>query len=507
MLQSSATVRPWASKVRHRVFSLETEYAICFVESESRSPVDPSLVVDALRRSLVKRYGTDESAFLVNGSKFHYDLGHAEWSLPECRTAREAAIYDKAADAALRGVLRGAEKQLSSRGGGGRLRVVKNNVDANGTTWGCHENYLCQRETDWLQRGDHLRLLIRYLVPFLVTRQVYAGAGRVGWGQNLEERFAFQIMQRADFIEKVVSDDTQHDRAIVNLGRERDTLAADEFRRLHLILADANMSGWATWLKLGTTGLLLRMLEDLHFGEIPHLGDPVDALHRISRDPTCSVEVPLTDGSTATAVQIQRRYHQQARSYLERFPASSEEGEIFRAWGEALDQLEQDPRGLVGKVDWLTKKALLDGWLGQRGLNWSDIDRGSPVYYDLLKMDIDYHNLASTEGLFYEFLKLVSDHGGGAEEEPLDSFFDPQVVRQAIQTPPPYTRAKIRGDLLRSARRHGTPVAVDHWEQVALGDYGILLEDPLRFFDAEVFSILRDGKRTPRDATDHDEDA
>jgi len=468
--------------VRERIFSLETEYAISFrTERGSESP-ESRKIVEALRRPLVEQCGISGSAFLVNGSKFHHDMGHAEWSLPECRSAREAAVYDKAADHLLGTVIPQAERQLAAQGHRGRLLVVKNNADAEGHTYGCHENYMAESETDWLNREDHLRLTVRYLVPFLVTRQIFCGAGRVGFGPRLEEGFGFQVMQRADFIDSVVSKETRRERAIVNIGRETEPLATGNYRRLHLILADTNLSGWATYLKMGTTGLILRMLEDLSFGDIPHLQDPLDALRQISRDPSCRTRVRLRDGREVTAVEIQRVYLEQAQAYFKSDEPSPQEQEILRLWEETLNLLEQNPMALFGKVDWVTKKHLMDRYLEKTGLGWERDLRDQPAYYELLRMDIQYHNLSPQEGLFYRLLRgkldtLASDH----------------EIHQAKSVPPPYTRARIRGDVIAAARRTGMRVEVDKWERVEVGNYGIAIDNPLDFVAPEVVVLFREG--------------
>jgi len=468
--------------VRERIFSLETEYAISFHPNEGSDTPEHKRIVEALRRPLIKQYGIPNSSFLINGSKFHHDVGHAEWSLPECRSAREATVYDKAADHTLGLLIPAAEQVLADGGYRGKLFVVKNNADTEGHTYGCHENYMAECETEWLGMEDHLRLTVRYLVPFLVTRQVFCGAGRVGFGPRLEEGFGFQIMQRADFIDAIVSEETRKERAIVNLGRENEPLASGNYRRLHLILADANMSGWATYLKLGTTGIVLRMLEDLCFGDIPHLQDPLSALRQISRDPTCTVQVPLRDGRMATAIEIQRTYLEQAQAYFRFYEPSVEEQEIMQLWARALDALEQDPMSLFGKVDWVTKKYLMDRYLDKAGLGWEHDLRGQPAYYELLRMDIQYHNLSPDDGLFYRLLRGR-----------LDTLIPNEEIHQAQGTPPPYTRAKVRGDVIAAARRIGVSVEVGKWDQLEIGRYSITVDNPLDFFIPEVFALFKEG--------------
>lgn len=476
--------------MRERIFSLETEYAISFQPEGENNPPGSEKIVEALRKPLVAKCGIPNSAFLLNGSKFYYDSGHAEWSLPECRSAYEAAVYDKAADHVLGTLVPEAEQQLAQWGYHGRLLVVKNNADTTGNTYGCHENYMTESETDWLGREDHLRLTVRYLIPFLVTRQVFCGAGRVGFGPNLKQGFGFQIMQRADFIEVLVSKETREDRALVNIGRENESLASGNYRRLHLILADANLSGWATYMKLGTMGILLRMLEDLRFGNIPHLADPIAALRQISRDLSCKTRVCLRDGREATAIEIQRLYLEQAQTYFKTYEASPEEQELMQLWEETLNTLERDPSALWGKVDWVTKKYLLDCYLKRIGLSWSNELREQPVYYELLRMDIQYHNLFSQDGLFYGLLRGR-----------LDTWAEDAKILQAEAVPPPYTRARIRGDMVELARSKAAYVDVDSWERVVVNDQSIGLGFPLEFFSPEIYSGLQ--KRMTQEKIPH----
>lgn len=479
-----------------RIFSIETEYAIFFEPDPDSTKPENNEIVDALRWPLIQGYGLPRCKYLVNGAKFDYDVGHAEYSLPECRSAREATVYDKAADAQLAQATPTAQERLAQRGYRGRLSIVKNNADTEGNTYGCHENYMALSESDWLGREDHLRLTIRYLIPFLVTRQLFCGAGRFGFGPRLEEGPGFQIMQRADFIDAVVSKETQKERAIVNISRENEPLATGNFRRLHLILADANMSGWATYLKLGVTGILLRMVEDLYLDNIPHLLDPLNSLRRISRDPSCRTRVPLRDGRALTAIEIQRLYLAQAQHYFDTHEASPEENEILTHWEETLSVLEKKPGQLFGKVDWITKKYLMDRYLERNGLTWNSDLRNHAAYYELLRMDIQYHTLAFDEGLFYRLLRGKSD-----------SLITEEEIEQAKSVAPPFTRARVRGAVVAAARRVGATLEVDRWDHLRIGHVGVELGNPLDFFLPEVLQLLTTGKIRQHGTTVQNESA
>jgi len=466
--------------VRERIFSLETEYAIVHRPRKDAQPANVAAVIEAIRTAVSRRFGSDDTLFLINGSKLYHDSGHAEWSLPECRTAREAAVYDRAADRALTQAIPAANALLADAGFPGELSIIKNNVDPLGNTYGCHENYMARTETEWLDKMSHLRFSVRALLPFLVTRQILCGTGRLGWGKTGEDGFRFQISQRADFISELVSADTTKNRAIVNLGRETEPFAAGSLRRLHLILSDANLSGWATWMKLGTTGLVLRMIEDLALGDIPHLVDPVAALHLVSRDPSCRGVLPLRDGSSRTAVDVQRAYCEAAATYLGNHPASDEETRLVAEWTAALDALARDPAKLTGKADWVTKHALIGRYLARHGVDWAELSPRSPLGYEVQRLDIEYHDLSPGVGRYLQLL---------AQQQRADTLVEELEIRRALGEPPPYTRAQIRGALVRG-RQLGFAIKVVSWDVVQVRDTRIALGDPMRFFDGRVVDAM-----------------
>jgi proteasome accessory factor A len=477
--------------MRERIFSLEVEYGISFLSERGSGEPTKETLVGVLRRALTDAVGLSESSFITTGAKFYHDVGHAEWAHPECRSAREIALYDKAADTLIAFLLPRAQEFLQAEGFRGRILIIKNNVDVHGNTYGCHENYMAERETAWLDHEDYLRLSIRYLVPFLATRLILCAPGRIGLGRRGEQGFAFQLGQRADFINAVVSRDTRDMRGIFNLGRENEPFSEGNYRRLHLILGDACMSGYGTFLKLGTVGLLLRLLEDLEIGEIPHLKEPVRAMQTVSRDPSCTALLPLYDGRQMTAIDIQRIYLEQVMRYAERHPTSPEERELILLWAETLDALQNAPSRLFGKVDWITKKSVLDRLLAQNGLSWEtpDLER-HPIRYKLQELDIQYHNIDPAQSLFYKLLR--SQRGA----EALDTLWDAESVRVAQSAPPPYTRARVRGEVIASARRTGGRVEVKGWSEVRLGGQRVELYDPFTFFSAETYTILKEGRLT-----------
>ena len=468
--------------MRDRIVSLETEYAVSFRPEKDCEPPPNHKIVETLRRLVVKDHGMANSSFLVNGSRFYHDDGHAEWAQPECLDERQAAVYDKAADSLLGDIVPLAQRQLIDRGYRGRLMVVKNNADAQGNSYGCHENYLVEREAEWLRAVDYLRLTARYLIPFLVTRQVLCGSGRVGLGRTLEDGCGFQISQRADFIGSLVASDTSKERPIVNTKNEDEPLTSGNFRRLHLILGDANMSVWATRMKLGTTGLVLRAMEDFRFGDIPQLSDPVQAVKTISRDPSCTTTVPLRNADAATAIDIQRIYLDQVKSYLDDCQASAIERETLSMWEGALLLLERNPLALVDKVDWITKKHFMDRYLARKKLRWEDGLEDNPVFHELLRMDIDYHNLSKKDGLYHRIT-------GGKTDVSISE----KAIRCAQTTPPPFTRAKARGEAISAAAKAGARIEA-YWNRLDIGGENVMLSDPYQFFSPELCNIFSNGQ-------------
>lgn len=456
--------------LRDRIHSLETEYAITFYgDGDEEHRPGPGTIVDVLMDAVSDSHGTFSSAFLVNGSRLAHDVGHAEWSLPECRSAREAAVYDRAADhLLLHTLVPVAEKTLIKDGFEGRLVVSKNNADSFGNTYGCHENYQMQRNAELLMEGDFLRYLAHSLIPFLVSRQILTGAGRVITERVLSaQRVRYELSQRSSFIQTVVSRDTTRSRPIFNLGREGEAFAAGNARRLHLILGDANLSGWATWIKMGSTGLMLRLIEDLFIDDVPALSDPVGALKTISRDWSGQTTVRLQDGSQASALDIQWRYYDLVDAYLNVFGASTEDEDLMEAWGQALEDFGRDPMLLRDRADWAIKKQLLDSFMQQRGYSLDEPPTDRQILTDLQAFDLRYHEL-SAEGLYHRVY-------------PVDTLLTQQEIEEAEENPPPYTRARIRGEAIRLSREYGLHVRTERWTDVSIEETPLNLSDPLEF--------------------------
>ena len=330
--------------LRERVYSLETEYAVNFYSEAGSSKPHYDDLIRGLRDVLVTELGSPGHYYLINGSKVDRDVGHMEWSLPECRSAREVVAYDLAADGLLYKAMADVEQRFVAQGHHGQLKLFKNNADFRGQTYGCHENYLTVQHTASLDYAQFLQYLIYCLTPFLVTRQILVGSGRIiPAALALARRTTFAISQRAAFIQATVSDETRERRPIINLKRESEPLAGPGFRRLHLILGDSNLSPWATWMKVGTMGIVLRMIEDQFISDVPALVNPVEALQAISLDPTCTTSLPLRNSEPLTAIDIQWHYCKLAQEYLRQFGASPEEVRLVTAWNESLERPRRRP--------------------------------------------------------------------------------------------------------------------------------------------------------------------
>ncbi len=464
-----------------RVFGLETEYGITLsgadtvdVVAESIELVrrytdhgalmkwdydleDPHLDARGFRaRELLQ--DTDESAYyeidkrrplsfeeiksdlvLSNGARFYNDHAHPEYSTPECTTLGEIVAQDKAGERILAECARRRNQKLPS---GYEVRLYKNNTDFFGHSYGCHDNYLMRRDIAWDQ-------IVVGILPFLVTRQIFAGAGKMGVeaesGQS--EPGIYQISQRADFFSVVVSIDTMNRRPLINT-RDEPHVDASRYRRFHVILGDSNMSEWATAMKIGTTALILDLIER---GEAPQLeiAQPVDANKSISRDQTYDWIIELKDGRKISAIDVQRIYLR-AASRLEPLGSSAAGSEEDRAWilcewESVLNDLERDVVSARDRVDWAAKKFLLDALQEEEKLSWSD-----PW---LQSIDLEYHNLDLDRGLYYELLRKSLMRRVTTEDE----------IKAAIFNPPETTRAFFRG---RAVARFNDEISSIQWDEI-----------------------------------------
>jgi proteasome accessory factor PafA2 len=389
------------------------------------------------------------NAVLTNGARYYVDHAHPEISTPEVSTAFEAVRWDRAAEEIIRRSMVHASAKLSSTGAGpAEVIVHKNNSDGKGNSYGCHENYLLAREVPFGR-------IVAQVTPHFVTRQVFAGAGKVGCELPgvPSDHVPNQLSQRADFEEEVGLETTLK-RPIVNT-RDEPHCDAQKYRRLHVIVGDANMSEVATYLKVGTTAIVLAMIEDDALGDDWLLGNPVSAIRQVSHDPTLTRTIPLRDGRRVTALEIQWGLLERAHKYEQLHGlACVGEGvgpEILRRWEQALTGLEHDPSSVASIVDWVAKRRLVDGYAERHG-----IEPGSAT---LKAIDLQYHDLRPNKGL--------------AGRAGLETIVDPADVESAVTNPPTTTRAYFRG---RCLAKYPDEIVAANWDSIVF-DVG---REPLR---------------------------
>src|SRR5918995_2186410 len=330
------------------------------------------------------------NAVLTNGARYYVDHAHPEIAVPEVADALEAVRWDRAAEEIIRrSMIHAGAKLATGPSGGAEVIVHKNNSDGKGNSYGCHENYLLARETPFGR-------IVAQVTPHFVTRQIFCGAGKVGCelpGVPHDE-VPYQLSQRADFFEEEVGLETTLKRPIVNT-RDEPHCDAQKYRRLHVIVGDANMSEVATYLKVGTTAIVLAMIEDDALGDDWLLGNPVSAIRQASHDPSLTRTIMLRDGRRATALEIQWGIFERARKYEELHGLACV-GEavgldVMRRWEQVLTGLEHDPPSVASWVDWVAKRRLIDGYAERH-----DIEPASPR---LKAIDLQYHDLRPDKGL------------------------------------------------------------------------------------------------------------
>ncbi len=459
----------------NRIVGIETEYG-CLVTSEERQggpEIFPIRVKNHVFRT--ERLGAIDlhyrdyeeppgnGGFLINGGRLYLDMGHIEYSTPECRSLHDILAYDRAGDQLL-------QNTLHKMGLSDHVFFIKNNVDHyTGATFGCHENYLMRREAHFTPQ------MLAALLSFLATRQIFAGAGRVGQANPLafefetghrENAVSFQISQRADHIVNDIYQWVQFNRAIINA---RDEPLADyrKYRRLHLLIGDSNMSEYATALKIGTTALVLDLLEE---GIVPKkvgLMDAVQATRDISRDQSGRWLVRLENGQVRPAIEIQQAFLGLVKHYCLQ---NEEDAWIAEQWEYVLGQLERDPMELRDRLDWVAKKSLLQQFIDSEKISWQD-----PWLHSL---DLEYHNLDPRRGLYH----------GLVQSKAARPILSPDDIGRAMRNPPENTRARARGYAVQQLMEQDTSYIIN-WDSIAL--QGI---EPLRM-DNPFYSYLNEVQR------------
>src|SRR3989449_2860169 len=299
------------------------------------------------------------NVILPNGARYYVDHAHPEYSTPECITPRDLVIHDKAGERILERSLQEVERILPP---GQRLNIYKNNSDGKGNSYGCHENYLVDRQVPFAR-------IVRDLTPFFVTRQIFSGAGKVGVeGQHGERQVGFQLTQRADFFEAEVGLETTLKRPIINT-RDEPHADPEKYRRLHCIIGDANMSEVATFLKVGTTAVVLKMIEEEFLPDLS-IDNPVASLHEVSWDLACKRTVRLQEGRTISAIDLQWEYLDHAKKYVKEHDATASNADVLQRWESVLNGLEEDPFSMHRELDWAAKYHVMEGYRQRDGLEW-----------------------------------------------------------------------------------------------------------------------------------------
>ena len=442
----------------HKVLGTETEYGIVVRGDPTFNPaVASSLVVNAYPGSRVKVQwsyeeespGRDARGFghdgygladtdgavvnsvLANGARLYVDHAHPEYSGPECYDPLEAALFDKAGERVMWAAARSA-----SGISGKQVSLYKNNSDGKGNSYGAHENYLLSRQTPFAD-------VIRFATTFLVTRQIFTGAGKVG-RENDRPEVDYQITQRADFFEEEVGLETTLKRPIINT-RDEPHGDPSRYRRLHVIIGDANLSEVQNFLKLGTTALMLAALEDGALPDPLDLAEPVEACWQVSHDTTLGRPLDLDGGGTATALELQGRYLEWLSKYVEKELDDPVWDQLIAEWERTLSLLETDPMRLADTLDWVAKKRLLEGYVTRDGLDWN--------HPKLRAFDLQYHDVDPEKGLYNRLAARGS----------MRTLFTEDQVTDAMVNPPTRTRAYFRG---RCVAEYPSALVAANWDSL-----------------------------------------
>jgi Pup amidohydrolase len=437
---------------------------------EEESPLRDARGFDMARQVADPTQLTDEdlglaNVILTNGARLYVDHAHPEYSTPEVTTPLDIVRWDKAGEQ----VMLDAQRRAAQMPGGAPILLYKNNTDNKGASYGAHENYLMRRSTPFTE-------IVRHLTPFFVSRQVVTGSGRVGIGQD-GRGHGFQISQRADYFEVEVGLETTLKRPIINT-RDEPHADPEKYRRLHVIIGDANLSEISTYLKVGTTALVLAMIEDRFISVDLSVDGPVSALRAVSHDPTLRETITLRDGRTLTAVQLQLEYLDLAKKYVEdRYGADADAQtvDVLARWESVLDRLERDPMSLSRELDWVAKLKLLQQYRDRDGLDWDDAK--------LQMIDVQYSDIRPEKGLYN---RLVASGR-------IERLLEDASVTAAMHDPPTDTRAYFRGRCLEKYAEH---VAAASWDSVIFDLPGreslqrVPTIDPLRGSKAHVGELL-----------------
>jgi proteasome accessory factor A len=450
-----------------RIFGIETEYGVtCTFQGQRR--LSPDEVARYLFRRVVS-WGRSSNVFLRNGSRLYLDVGsHPEYATAECDDITQLVTHDKAGERILEGLQVDAEQRLAGEGILGDIYLFKNNTDSAGNSYGCHENYLVGRQ------GEFFRLA-EVLIPFLVSRQLICGAGKV---LQTPRGATYTVSQRAEHVWESVSSATTRSRPIINT-RDEPHADAERFRRLHVIVGDSNMSETTTLLKVGSTDLVLRMLEaGLPMRDLT-LENPIRSIRDISQDPTGRRLVRLATGRSISGLDMQREYLDRVTSFARTHGLLTDptgvHARVVDLWTRVLDAIESDRlQDVATEIDWVIKRTLIERYMAKHGLDMTDAR--------VSQLDLAYHDISRKRGLFY----LMSQKGL------LDRQTSDIEVFAAKSIPPQTTRAKLRGDFIKRAQEKRRDFTVD-WVHLKLNDQAqrtVLCKDPFKSVDERVERLI-----------------
>ncbi|MEV7342386.1 Pup--protein ligase [Streptomyces sp. NPDC093544] len=447
-----------------RIFGLENEYGVtCTFRGQRR--LSPDEVARYLFRRVVS-WGRSSNVFLRNGARLYLDVGsHPEYATPECDNLIELVTHDKAGERILEGLLVDAERRLHEEGIAGDVYLFKNNTDSAGNSYGCHENYLVARHGEFSRLAD-------ILIPFLVTRQLLCGAGKV---LQTPRGAVYCVSQRAEHIWEGVSSATTRSRPIINT-RDEPHADAERYRRLHVIVGDSNMSETTMLLKVGATDLVLRMIEAGTVMRDLTLENPIRAIREVSHDITGRRKVRLASGREASALDVQREYYEKAVDFVERRGIRTGVVEqVLELWGRTLDAIEAEDLDRIGtEIDWVMKYQLIERYRAKHNMTMSNPR--------VAQIDLAYHDIHRRRGLYY----LLERKGQAAR------ICNDLKIFEGKSVPPQTTRARLRGDFIRRAQEQRRDFTVD-WVHLKLNDQAqrtVLCKDPFRSVDDRVEKLI-----------------
>ena len=449
--------------MQRRIFGIENEYGVtCTLRGQRR--LSPDEVARYLFRRVVS-WGRSSNVFLANGARLYLDVGsHPEYATPECDSVRQLVVHDKAGERILEQLLTSAEQRLGDEGVHGDVYLFKNNTDSAGNSYGCHENYCTSRRDDFSSYTE-------VLIPFLVSRQIYAGAGKV---LQTARGARYCVSQRAEHIWEGVSSATTRSRPIINT-RDEPHADAERYRRLHVIVGDSNMSEYTNFLKVGACSLMLRMLEEPQVVlRDMTLENPIRAIREISHDMTCTRRVRLANGREVSALDIQSEYLNRALRFAEHHDLTDEEQLALDMWEYTLSHLEDDPLKLDRELDWVIKYKLIEAYRERHDLALSDAR--------VALVDLQYHDVNRERGVFYRMQRKGM----------VDRIVTDEEISHAVEHPPQTTRARLRGEFIKRAKERKRDYTVD-WVHLKLNDQAqrtVLCKDPFKAEDERVDKLI-----------------